>query len=154
MDVQPVLHSASLAMRAIAILCIFLVFQILSQEIKVMFLASRTIFIVAATTFARHGFSLSNNGAVDLGWYQPNKTAINNLTTVINSTGFPGFLYNGSYTPEEEYGTVYNWCNMPHVRKTEYVKPAIEYEFHYVEVVSNTHDNMISLSNGLDTSTS
>jgi len=77
------------------------------------------------------------DAAVDLNWYPPAQTHINNLTSVINSEGVYGFIYNSSDMPEGvEYGT-YNWCNMPHVRKDTYVvvEPREEYELVYVEVV-------------------
>lgn len=74
---------------------------------------------------------------VDLGWYPPSQSVINNLTNVVSNdtTGVYGFIFNSSYTPDDEYGT-YNWCNMPHVRSLEYVKPSEEYELAYVELVS------------------
>ena len=73
--------------------------------------------------------------SVDLGWYAPASTLINNLTNVVTAEGVYGFIYDTSETPDNEYGT-YNWCNMPHVRKTEYVKPSSDYELAYVELVS------------------
>lgn len=80
----------------------------------------------------------TNATAVDLGWYAPAQTLVNNLTHVVanSTTGVYGFIYDSSYTPDDEYGT-YNWCNMPHVRKTEYVVPDDEYELVYVELVSD-----------------
>jgi acid phosphatase len=78
---------------------------------------------------------------LDLGWYPPKSTSINNLTTALygvgggGGRGVYGFIFNSSHTPAGQYGT-YNWCNMPHVRKTEYVKAPAEYELEYVEVVS------------------
>lgn len=72
---------------------------------------------------------------VDLGWYPPSNTSINNLTTALRSEGVYGFIFNTSETPDAQYGT-YNWCNMPHVRRTEYVKPASKYKLRYVEIVS------------------
>lgn len=71
---------------------------------------------------------------VDLGWYPPKKTWINDINQVLNGTGTNGFVFNSSQLPANvEYGT-YNWCNMPHVRKEEYVKAGKEYELVYVEV--------------------
>ncbi|KAI0020363.1 histidine acid phosphatase family protein [Xylariomycetidae sp. FL0641] len=75
---------------------------------------------------------------VDLGWYPPRNTAINNLDTVLHGTGVYGFIFNSSDTPPDQYGT-YNWCNMPHVRETEYVRPPAEYELKYVEVIQRHH---------------
>ena len=76
--------------------------------------------------------ALSNN-AIDLNWYPPNASAINSLASAINGSGVYGFTFNSSVTPGA-YG-VYNWCNMPHVRSTEYPKASTEYVLEYVEVV-------------------
>lgn len=83
------------------------------------------------------GVMANGTSGVDLGWYAPSQTLVNNLTNVVSSTtaGVYGFIYNSSVTPDEEYGA-YNWCNMPHARKTEYVVPDKEYELVYVELVS------------------
>lgn len=80
----------------------------------------------------------NSTAAVDLGWYAPSQTLINNLTHVASNTttGVYGFIFNSSTTPDDEYGT-YNWCNMPHVRAQEYVVPSDEYELAYVELVSS-----------------
>ena len=72
---------------------------------------------------------------VDLSWHAPNSTEINDLSKVIAGSGVYGFIYNSSKVPTEAYGT-YNWCNMPHVRATEYRKAPSEYKLQYVEVVS------------------
>jgi len=74
-------------------------------------------------------------GDVDSSWYAPAKGQVNNLGTAVSSQGIYGFIYNSSDTPDAEYG-MYNWCNMPHVRPREYVRPDEEFELHYVEVVS------------------
>lgn len=81
--------------------------------------------------------SLARNceaASIDLNWHAPSSSAINNLTQVIGGTGVYGFVYNSSAVPADEYG-VYNWCNMPHVRATEYQKAPAEYKLQYVEVV-------------------
>ena len=72
---------------------------------------------------------------VDLGWYKPNATVVNNLDGVIKGDGVWGYIYNSSVMPDEKYG-VYNWCNMPHVREKEYTKAKAGYKLQYVEVVS------------------
>lgn len=93
---------------------------------------------------------------VDLGWYPPSNTSINNLTAALTSQGIYGFIFNTSETPDGQYGT-YNWCNMPHVRKSEYVKPVNDYELSYVEVVRLTpalnclHAMWLSLARFKDT---
>ncbi|KUJ13473.1 phosphoglycerate mutase-like protein [Mollisia scopiformis] len=101
-----------------------------------------SFFAAVAASLARHGQAVD----VDLGWYPPNATAINNLTQVVNGEGVYGFIYNNSNTPADEYG-IYNWCNMPHVRKTEYVKPAEEYTLQYVEVIHRHHKRTVYASN-------
>lgn len=83
---------------------------------------------------------------VDLGWYPPSNTSVNNLTAVLDSQGVYGFIFNTSDTPKAQYGT-YNWCNMPHVRKSEYVKPAAEYKLKYVEVIQRHHKRTPYASN-------
>lgn len=77
----------------------------------------------------------AQNSTADLSWHAPNKTWINDLSQIINSTGTHGFAFNGSALPDGvPYGT-YNWCNMPHVRREEYPKvSSTEYKLHYVEV--------------------
>jgi acid phosphatase len=92
---------------------------------------SQSFMALVAASLARH-----TKAAVDLSWHAPNATSINDLSQVISGTGINGFIYNTSTTPDNEYG-VYNWCNMPHVRATEYIKPSSEYKLQYVEVVSH-----------------
>ncbi|PSR97343.1 histidine acid phosphatase [Coniella lustricola] len=86
--------------------------------------------------------------AVDLGWYAPSQTLINNLTHVASNatTGVYGFIFNSSSTPDNEYGT-YNWCNMPHTRAQEYVVPSDEYELVYVELIHRHHKRTPYASN-------
>ncbi|KAI1324422.1 histidine acid phosphatase [Xylariaceae sp. FL0255] len=86
---------------------------------------------------------------VDLEWYPPRNTSINNLTVVgdwANTSGVYGFIFNSSFTPDDVYGT-YNWCNMPHVRKKEYVRPSEEYELKYIEVIQRHHKRTPYASN-------
>lgn len=67
-------------------------------------------------------------------WYKPAQSNINDLDSAAHGHGVYGFIYNSSITPHGDYGA-YNWCNMPHVRRTEYVVPPKEYELQYVELV-------------------
>jgi hypothetical protein len=83
-----------------------------------------------AASLARHG----KPATVDLSWYAPNATSINNLNQVIGGSDIYGWVFNSSQVPGPEYG-IYNWCNMPHVRKTEYKVPSSEYKLQYVELV-------------------
>jgi len=113
----------------IPFLGIILLLRIVSQD----YFATRTslrLNLMAAVA-AQH----SNAATIDLSWYAPNATSINSLTQVMTSSGFYGWSYNNSQVPADEYG-IYNWCNMPHVRKTEYKVPSSEYKLQYVEVVS------------------
>jgi hypothetical membrane protein len=76
----------------------------------------------------------AQNATVDLKWYAPKKSWINDLGEVLNGTGTHGFIFNSSEVPAGTlYGT-YNWCNMPHVRAQEYSRVSEEYELMYVEV--------------------
>ncbi|KAF1838757.1 phosphoglycerate mutase-like protein, partial [Decorospora gaudefroyi] len=88
-----------------------------------------------------------NVSKVDLGWYAPKKSWINDLGKVLDGTGTHGFVFNSSQLPVgAPYGT-YNWCNMPHVRKEEYVKAADEFELVYVEVIHRHHKRTPYASN-------
>ena len=78
---------------------------------------------------------------VDIAWYPPANTLVSSLRSAINGTGVYGFIFNSSHTPSSvPYATTYNWCNMPHVRKTEY--PAVsspDLQLSYVEVIQRHH---------------
>ena len=82
----------------------------------------------------------------DLAWYPPNATAVTNLQAVLNGTGAFGFIFNSSQTPDSAYGT-YNWCNMPHARRSEYAVPAAEYTLQYVEIIHRHHKRTPYASN-------
>ena len=73
---------------------------------------------------------------IDLGWYAPSSTEVNNLTAVIEGHGVFGFLFNGSTAPTDVPYDTYNWCNMPRVRAQEYIRAPPEYKLKYVELVS------------------
>ena len=85
------------------------------------------------STYAQKQSAGSGTPVVDLNWYPPAPTQINNLSAVINGTGTYGFVFNSSVTPGN-YQT-YNWCNMPHTRSQEYSVAGEEYRLEYVEVV-------------------
>ncbi|KAH8904024.1 histidine acid phosphatase [Coniochaeta sp. PMI_546] len=84
--------------------------------------------------------------AVDLSWHAPAQSLINNLTNVVSATGVYGFIYNTSATPASQYG-VYNWCNMPHVRKDTYTVAPSDYELAYVELIHRHHKRTPYASN-------
>ncbi|KAK7418428.1 hypothetical protein QQX98_003920 [Neonectria punicea] len=83
---------------------------------------------------------------VDLGWYPPRKTQVNSLASAVEGKGIYGYIFNSSETPSHKYG-VYNWCNMPHVRKTEYPKASRDYDLEYVEVIQRHHKRTPYASN-------
>lgn len=77
------------------------------------------------------------NSSIDILWYPPISNPINDLNTVINGTDVYGFIFNGSYAPvSNDYYGGYDYCNMPHVNKVQYLKPSDNYTLEYVEVVS------------------
>ncbi|KJZ72036.1 hypothetical protein HIM_08597 [Hirsutella minnesotensis 3608] len=80
-------------------------------------------------------------------WHAPARTEVNNLTSVLRSSGVYGFIFNSSETPSGDYGT-YNWCNMPHVRPSEYIRPAPDFELQFVEVIHRHHKRTPYASNG------
>jgi hypothetical protein len=129
---KPSIRGGSWIAKLIPLLAIILLYRIYQQEVSIMRTDPRKSFIAAvAASLARHG----NAATVSLSWHAPNASAINDLSQVIGGYGVYGFIYNSSVTPTDQYG-VYNWCNMPHVRATEYKKPSSEYKLQYVEVVS------------------
>ncbi|TRM58993.1 histidine phosphatase superfamily [Schizophyllum amplum] len=65
------------------------------------------------------------------------------LEFVLNGSGAPG-VYNSSQFAD--YGG-YNWCNMPHVRATEYIIAPAEYKLAYVEVIQRHHKRTPYASN-------
>ncbi|KAG5953972.1 hypothetical protein E4U53_005965 [Claviceps sorghi] len=77
-------------------------------------------------------------GDADTTWYAPAQGQINRLETAVSSRGTYGFIYNSSDTPDAEYGG-FNWCNMPHVRRREYVRPGDEFALQYVELIHRHH---------------
>lgn len=95
--------------------------------------------VLFAGAVAGHAAAQSNcttsSGSVDLTWHAPNATNINNLAFVVNGSGING-IFNSSITPASVGYSTYNWCNMPHVRSTEYPKAAEDYTLEYVEIVS------------------
>lgn len=83
------------------------------------------------------GVILTTTLAVDNSWHPPDSSAINNFDSNLQSEGVFGFIFNASLTPDERYGQ-YNYCNMPHVRRTEYIVAPTEYELVYVEIVCSS----------------
>ncbi|KAF6832177.1 Counting factor 60 [Colletotrichum musicola] len=109
-------------------------------------LAALAVFGGGAAAGAGAFTNTTGPGGVDLSWHKPAATEVNDLNAVINGKGVWGFIYDTSETTEEKYGQ-YNWCNMPHVRKTEYVKPSEEYELKYVELIHRHHKRTPYASN-------
>lgn len=125
-------HAVSSALAAFVLVCTALtLFFRLPQDTDMAYSRSYAslLFASIATTAVAQ-----NVTKVDLGWYAPKKSWVNDLDQVLNGTGTNGFVFNSSQLPAGvEYGT-YNWCNMPHVRKNEYVKVDDDFELAYVEV--------------------
>ncbi|KAF2132076.1 histidine acid phosphatase-like protein [Dothidotthia symphoricarpi CBS 119687] len=94
-----------------------------------------------------HTITWIANSTVDLGWYAPRKSWINDLEQVMNGTGTHDFIFNSSHLPLGTlYGT-YNWCNMPHVRAGEYPRAGVGFELQYVEVIHRHHKRTPYASN-------
>ncbi|KAL9059573.1 MAG: hypothetical protein Q9162_001078 [Coniocarpon cinnabarinum] len=97
----------------------------------------------------------STAAAIDLNWYPPADTQVSSLASAINGTGVNGFIFNSSQTPPSvPYAGTYNWCNMPHVRQSEY--PAINssgLQLSYVEVIHRHHKRTPYAANTFPTET-
>ncbi|CAD0087095.1 unnamed protein product [Aureobasidium mustum] len=83
--------------------------------------------------------SSSNTTVVNLSWHAPPSTNVSDLQSVINGTGTWDFIFNSSNTPAGLPYSTYNWCNMPHVRRTEYPKVNSSYKLEYVHVIHRHH---------------
>ncbi|CAD0106057.1 unnamed protein product [Aureobasidium uvarum] len=81
----------------------------------------------------------SSNTTVDLSWHAPPSTQVSDLKSVINGTDVWGFVFNSSKTPASLPYSTYNWCNMPHVRCSEYPKVNSSYKLQYVHVIHRHH---------------
>ena len=108
-----------------------------------MFVLSRILGVVMPATF-QPVFPIALAGAqdfqgVDQVYKSPINTQVNDLQHALNSSGVYGFVFNTSQTPVDIDYDTYNWCNMPHVRKDEYVVPPAEYELKFVEVIHRHH---------------
>ncbi|EDU49873.1 conserved hypothetical protein [Pyrenophora tritici-repentis Pt-1C-BFP] len=122
----------------------FTLFHFCPRELDMDFSRSYVSLFFATVATA---VAVQNDVKVDLSWHAPKKSWINDLDQVLNSTGTNGFRFNSSQLPAGvKYGT-YNWCNMPHVRKEEYVKADEEFELVYVEVIHRHHKRTPYASN-------
>ncbi|KAF8664201.1 hypothetical protein AX16_000764 [Volvariella volvacea WC 439] len=75
--------------------------------------------------------------AVALHYPPKSQSQVYSLDWAFEGSGAPG-IFNSSGVRNEDYG-MYNWCNMPHVRKREYVTPPKQYKLEYVEVIQRHH---------------
>ena len=92
-----------------------------------------------ALSLATMGFSTTATAAADTSWYPPRNWSVNSLSSAINDTGTYGFIFNSSSTPSSVPYPTYNWCNMPHVRRQEYVRAPEGYTLRYVELIQRHH---------------
>lgn len=127
---QPSLRSLRGSQLALCVVVSAAALFALSQYYRMISAPQSSLLTVLSATTAVLGAA-----TVDLNWYPPSDSKINSLTSALESDGVYGFIFNSSKTANKEYGT-YNWCNMPHARKREYVKASRDYELEYVEVVS------------------
>ena len=74
--------------------------------------------------------------SVDLSWHPSPTTSVGILSSLEDSNGTYGLIFDSS---TKAVGVPYgaeNWCNMPHVGSQHYRKPSGDYKLEYVEVVS------------------
>ncbi|KAJ0322688.1 hypothetical protein Brms1b_002069 [Colletotrichum noveboracense] len=138
------LASPAAWIKSLVLVASFIIFaeytlsQVMAPKAGSSLLAALAVFGTGSGALSGSGTTASGNSSagasgVDLTWHAPASSEVNNLTSVISGKGVWGFIYDTSATPDDKYGQ-YNWCNMPHVRKTEYVKASDEYELKYVEL--------------------
>ncbi|THV71438.1 hypothetical protein D6C98_04166 [Aureobasidium pullulans] len=90
-------------------------------------------------SFASSVVSHPSNTPLDLSWHAPPSTKVSDLNSVINGTDVWGFVFNSSMTPAGLPYSTYNWCNMPHVRASEYPKVNSSYKLEYVHIIHRHH---------------
>lgn len=119
------MQNAQLVLFSVPVLlcAVYTLLQLLNWDMRPQTLASWALPLAAA-----------QNTTIDLSWHAPNKTWINDLSQVLNSNDTHGFYFGGSVLPPGTPYATYNWCNMPHVRRQEYLKASEEYSLEYVEV--------------------
>ncbi|KAH7127872.1 histidine phosphatase superfamily [Dactylonectria estremocensis] len=138
---QPSLRSLRGSQLALCVVVSAAALFALSQYYRMISAPQSSLLTVLSATTAVLGAA-----TVDLNWYPPSDSKINSLTSALESDGVYGFIFNSSKTANKEYGT-YNWCNMPHARKREYVKASRDYELEYVEVIQRHHKRTPYASN-------
>jgi len=113
----------------------FYLVAFLCTTFTLLYLLDKSMYTKPTFPLLFSSFVAAQNGTVDLKWYAPRKSWINDLGRVLNGTGTNGFIFNGSEVPAGTPYDTYNWCNMPHVRAQEYPRVSSdEYELKYVEV--------------------
>ena len=119
-------------------LLLFLSVALLSFIVSTGMLVTQWILpVLGLSTLLEAQSDSRNKSSIDGLWYPPISNPINDLDTVINGSGVYGFVFNGSYAPvSNSYYGGYDYCNMPHVNKVQYLKPSDNYTLEYVEVVS------------------
>ena len=127
-------HVSVFAWFLLLLLCVSLLSLILSTG---MLVTQWMLPLLGFLTLLEAQSNCTYNSSIHDSWFPPTSNPINDLNAVINGTGVYGFIFNGSYSPvSNDYYGGYDYCNMPHVNKMQYLKPSENYTLEYVEVVS------------------
>ncbi|KAI1434030.1 histidine acid phosphatase [Xylaria sp. CBS 124048] len=86
----------------------------------------------------------ADGNGVDLSWYPPRNTSMNDLDTALRGHGVNGITFDAD---GEEVGGGYNWCDMPRVKRETYVVASPEFELRYIEVIQRHHKRTPYASN-------
>lgn len=112
-------------------------------SIMTVFVLSKTLHILMPTAHLLSTVvtaeSQSGISGPDGLYRMPPETAINDLNEALEAKDIYGFIFNSSQTPWHTSYSTYNWCDMPNVRKEEYVVPPADYRLAYVEVIHRHH---------------
>lgn len=93
------------------------------------------------------GQSSSLADQIDAQWHKPANYWDTDLDKTVDAEGTYNFIFNSSSDPQGvKYGD-YNYCNMPHVRRSEYKIPDREYKLEFVEVIHRHHKRTPYASN-------
>lgn len=149
---QALLQLSPLNYLVLALLMIFSVYSALAFSALVQTAHGAIVPALRAAEGVGAEASASANGSAytykGIPHYPSSVVPSNDLSQVFNAAaGTNNGFYNSSYLPEASYGD-YNYCNMPHVRSTEYPDPRADgYALKYVELIHRHHKRTPYASN-------
>ncbi|KAI1823911.1 histidine acid phosphatase family protein [Xylaria intraflava] len=88
---------------------------------------------------------IGSGDGVDLSWYPPRESVVNDLSAALHGRGTDGIRFDDGGVRD---GDGVNWCDMPRVTLGDYVVAPLGFELRYVEVIQRHHKRTPYASNG------